>query len=521
MTVEFEVVNLGHGSNILTFDEFSVLVNLGINQDSLRHFAPPFSESDEQGWLQPIKLHVPSWHRCPLVHDAGAILLSHPAACLALPCFLRDVNFIGHIFCSSPVLTQAKFLLQEFQLAAMERTGSCDPRAPVPKSDKAFADFYLNEWLNIYSEQELEDAIEQIEVLDLNRPQNLCAHVTVTAVSSGYSVGAYNWLFEFDSTTVLYVGNSSLQENRCPAVMDLSERVQSPDYLVLNCGLRPRPANIGDAQSQLKQVIETTLKRRGNLLLAVDSFQMVLDWLKQIVTAVAHSGLPREQQRAISVVGFHKEFKHADRFGEWLSPALADQIYQNPPRAPFVWQPLMQHGRIKSFAGLHEIDDETVDGPSIVLVQGSHLRFEPAAALVGCWSQDENSVFVLPKSPEFIGGYSTDKDASNPAPPPILRPYQPVLCEVLQVDLDVGLSVSDAKRMITRLSPKHFIYVPPVAPASTNAVRQTLGDIVPASVSYNSPSKPSSPASPKKKKTFKALKPLTIQEYAKIPSPEV
>ena len=89
---------------------------------------------------------------------------------------------------------------------------------------------------------------------------------------------------------------------------------------------------------------------------------MVLDWLRPIVTAVAHSGLPAEQQSPISVVGFDQEFKHADRFGEWLSPAFSDQIYQNPPRAPFVWQPLMQHGRIKSFAGLHELDDEIVDG---------------------------------------------------------------------------------------------------------------------------------------------------------------
>jgi len=122
--------------------------------------------------------------------DIDLVLITHFHIdhCAALPYFTEKTNFKGRIFMTHASKAVMKLLLSD-NIRLQHRT------APL------------------YSEQDLQNCIDKIEVLDYHETVEYKG-IKFSATAAGHVLGAAMFMIDIDSIRVLYTGDYSLEEDR-------------------------------------------------------------------------------------------------------------------------------------------------------------------------------------------------------------------------------------------------------------------------------------------------------------------
>ncbi len=142
----------------------------------------------------------------------------------------------------------------------------------------------------LYAEAEALEVLEQVEVVDFDRPHCIDGVGTVTFVPAGHILGAaiVDLEFSMDGTTrrLVFSGDLGVSTAR---LLGKPKPVAAPDYLIIEStdGDRAREDE-GDRTERLHDVISRTIRRKGKLIIpsfAVGRTQEVLTRIDDLVEA--------------------------------------------------------------------------------------------------------------------------------------------------------------------------------------------------------------------------------------------
>lgn len=378
-----------------------------------------------------------------------AVLVSNYLRMLALPFLTQYSGFRGRVLATEPTVQVARQVMLD--LVASTAAGPRQDRAhsewlrplavaALPPRVRALAQALMRA-RKIYTAADVEACIGKIEAVSYAQQMPLFGGVVATAVSSGHSLGAANWIVRVAGLQFAYVSSSSSSATRYPEPLDHAALVES-DVLLLSDMARPSNPAPEAAVAELCSVVAATLAKNGSVLLPTDPTGVLFDLFE-----ILHGHLSRIGMMGVPMYFLSHMAKHSLAYstivGEWLCKAKQDKVYM--PEDPFV------HSRLQSMGMLHHF--ETMDSsstfsawikhPCIVFAGHPTLRCGDMVTLVQNWRKNPRHSIVF-----------TDPDIDHVR---ALAPFQPVAMQVHHCPLDPRLSFAECNQMLRQIRPRHVL----------------------------------------------------------------
>ena len=187
--------------------------------------------------------------------DVGAldvVLLSNHLTLLALPLLTEDLGYKGKIYATQLTLDFGRVFMEEL-------TALSHGKSSAVFTFEGVADGLETE-LPMYSMKEIEECCKKVCCVEYSETVPMAYGVQVTALSSGYSLGASIWLVEGPNDQLAYVATSSGDYNRHPKELDLLPLVDCETLLLTD--LRPDR----DPRSNTEHMVERVLSGLNRVL---------------------------------------------------------------------------------------------------------------------------------------------------------------------------------------------------------------------------------------------------------------
>jgi hypothetical protein len=273
-----------------------------------------------------------------------AVFISNFEQLASLPVLLSQTAFRGRVFATEPTVQLGRYMLLE-----AVASGS------VP-----------------YSVRDVEHCVERMEAVRYLERVDVDGDLRAVAASSGYCLGAANWVLDTpEAGRIVHLAASSLQP-RHPAPMDL-EPLRGADMVLVSdtseChapraggGLGRAPADVRQA---LAQQVAAALGKHVSVLIPVLPAGSVFDLLELFGDRLRSSN--HKLFFASPVATGTLSFSNIS--SEWLSRRYQERIAL--PEAPFVHGSLVQAGRLVCMSG--PASAEFTGAPCVVFAGRTHL----------------------------------------------------------------------------------------------------------------------------------------------------
>ena len=314
-------------------------------------------------------------NREPLPFDAKdltRVILSHAhidhSGRLAL---LLKAGYTGTILTTKPTARLLSILLPDSGRIQEE-----DAKWKIKRLKKQGQD---SSWVTpLYTEEDARAVLERLETVEFNEPFDLGGAGTVTFVPAGHILGAAIVDLRLgqgaDQRRLVFSGDLGVHNAR---LLGPPETVPSPDYLLMEStyGDRSR-ADEGDRTERLFQIVDTTIRRRGKVIIpsfAVGRTQEVLARLNDLVEAGRLKGLRVYVDSPMAVAATHAFSSHPGAY----SQAMQDLIETGD--APLAFDGLQLITRVEESIALnHSTDPAVIISASGMCTAGRikhHLKF--------------------------------------------------------------------------------------------------------------------------------------------------
>ncbi|CEO94661.1 unnamed protein product (mitochondrion) [Plasmodiophora brassicae] len=348
--------------------------------------------------------------------DADVVLLSNHVAASGLPALVLEERFSGIVYGTEPVTNFGRIYVEEMELS---------------KGDA-----------RRYSSHDIETAFDTVHHVAFNQRIPINAALTVSASSSGFAIGACNWIFETAMDSVGFIVESSGTVRRHPTPMDPS-RVHLCDHLVIGPGLRPSTcADPASALVTMCSVIETTIKQSGNVIIPVAPGAVIFDILEYVHAFLAARSLGHVTMHYISPVA-SASIAFSSIAGEWLCEPKQACIFDG--KAPLGIEELTSKRRLQVYSSVE--DDEFASSfkePALMFTGVTSLHTGDTRFLLEQFGGDPRNCLI-----------NLQPDGISPQLPTSVGSMK-----VFQCPIDVRLNVEEVGQLLRQCNRCKKVYCP-------------------------------------------------------------
>uniref|UniRef100_M4BEC4 Beta-Casp domain-containing protein n=1 Tax=Hyaloperonospora arabidopsidis (strain Emoy2) TaxID=559515 RepID=M4BEC4_HYAAE len=294
--------------------------------------------------------------------------------------------------------------------------------------------------LPMYSMKEIEECCKKVCCVEYSETVPMAYGVQVTALSSGYSLGASIWLVEGPNDQLAYVATSSGDYNRHPKELDLLPLVDCETLLLTD--LRPDR----DPRSNTEHMVERVLSGlnrvldRGGVCIVPTSPCGVMFDLIEATHALCLNNKQNVPMYFISDCASRiMELTHLG--AEWLCEKKIEKLYAG--ENAFLHENLIERNLFHAVGDVSAASAAALQGGSILFVGHPSLKFGQAPELTqALGNESRNAVFLIDASVE---------------PAQAFAPFRDLKIEKIVCPIDPRLSCGDANQLIARCSPHNLI----------------------------------------------------------------
>ncbi|KHN85604.1 Integrator complex subunit 9 -like protein, partial [Toxocara canis] len=401
--------------------------------------------------VHPVPLHLVS------VSSIDAILVSNWMSFLALPFFTERTEFRGTVYMTDPTLQLGRLVMEEM-LEYVERSEKVKVDEQWKQLD-IFANFPNlpssdpREWVGFYTRQQMQSAISKVHVLSFHETVNVSGALTITAYSSGYSIGSCNWVIHTEHEKIGYLSATSSRNSHTKAVH--WDQLRGSDALILTSVCRFPEHSPDNSVCNLFTVMADTLKKNGSVLMPMCSTGVLYDLLEVITVQLDQQNVPMDIPVYFISPVAESSIAFSNIYAEWLSEKKQNMVYI--PEEPFTHAFLMRGGRLKVFESLHGALCHQIKTPCILFTGHPSLRFGEAVRFLELWGNNPRNAIIM-----------TDPDYPLKD---VYGPYQNLAIRAFFYPIDTRLDYSQLNPSIMPdlapkllLMPEAYIQPPATAP---------------------------------------------------------
>jgi len=395
--------------------------------------------------------------------NVDAILISNYTTMLALPYITERTKFRGHIFMTEPCLHFGRLFMEE----TIEHVVRSITPARERKAWKNLAQYLpppLNtaqlqhSWKTIYSKGEMEASLAKVTLVGFSEKKDVFGLLTVSPVSSGYSIGSSNWIINSGYETIAYVSGSSTLTTH-PRPLDQAS-LKNVDCLIMTSLTQSPTMNPDTMLAEFCKTVMETTRGGGNVLVPCYPAGVVYDLLECLAGQMDLNGLSGVPMFFVSPVA-DSSLAYSNIMAEWLTTGKQNRVYI--PEEPFPHGMLAKSGRLKSFRNLSdEAFSSDYRQPCVMFCGHPSLRFGDVTHFVELWGSNPNNVIVF-----------TEPSINHIE---ALAPFQPLAMKAVYCPIDTSLNFNQAKKLIRDLKPsciavpEQYTLPPAFAPTRTDLV---------------------------------------------------
>ncbi|KAG6972683.1 hypothetical protein JG687_00001333 [Phytophthora cactorum] len=408
--------------HFLSLGGFEMLLDCGVKSQSLQR-------SPKRGGGFIYRLQLPALSSV----DVGAldvVLLSNHQTLLALPLLTEILGFKGKIYATQLTLDFGRVFLEE--LAALNQG---DDSATF-----TFEGVADEKEIPMFSLKEIEKCCKKIQCVEYSEVVSLAYGVQITALSSGYSLGASIWLVEGPNDRLAYVAAASGDYNRHPKELDLLPLVDCETLLLTD--LKPDRDPHANTERMVESVLSgvtRVLERGGVCIVPTSPCGVVFDLVEAVYAACVHN---KQNVPMYFISDFASHVMELTQLGaEWLCEKKIEKLYAGEDA--FLHESLLKSKVFHAVADVSAATAATFQNGSILFVGHPSLKFGRAPELIQMLgNESRNAVLLIDPS----------VDATE-----AIAPFQDLPIEKIACPIDPRLSCGDANQFIARCCPHNLI----------------------------------------------------------------
>lgn len=333
---------------LLQVDEFKFLLDCGIDESLSRSLVTRMAKH---------------------VKTIDAVLLSHPDAhhLGALPCLVGKHGLSCPIYCTVPVMKMGEMFMYDL-----------------------YSSREMQEEFTLFTLEDVDLAFSKVTQLKYNQTVSLKgkgAGITITPLPAGHMIGGTIWRITKDGEEeIIYAVDFNHKRERHLNGCSL-ESILKPSVLILDCfNANYQQSKRTQRDEELMTTIFTTLRKRGNILVAVDTAGRTLElayMLDQLWTP--ESGLSAYSLAMLNSVSTHV-VEFAKSQVEWMSDKVM-KSFEDRRNNPFHLKNVNICQDITSFMNIRQ--------PCVVLATQPDLEAGFSRELFIEWAcRDENAIIL-------------------------------------------------------------------------------------------------------------------------------
>ncbi|RQM16122.1 hypothetical protein DD237_004336 [Peronospora effusa] len=447
-----KVIRLGGANDglchFLSFGGFEMLLDCGVKMQSLKC-------EPQQGGGFAYRLELPALSSV----DVGAldvVLLSNHLTLMALPLLTEVLGFKGKIYATKLTLDFGRVFLEELASLTQGENNAvftCESVADGTETE-----------LSMYSLKEIENCCKKIRCVEYGEVVPMAYGVQVTALSSGYSLGASIWLVEGPNDRLAYVAASSGDYNRHPKELDLLPLVGCETLLLTD--VKPDRDPHSNTERMVERVLSgvtRVLERGGVCIVPTSPCGVMFD----LVEAVCAASLQNKHNVPMYFISeYASRVMELTLLGaEWLCEKKIEKLYAGEDA--FLHESLLKSDLFHAVADVSAASAATLQNGSILFVGHPSLKFGRVPKLIQrLGNESRNAILLIGTSCHLnvtssftIMSVTDDTFQTDPSvePTEAFAPFRDLEIEKIACSIDPRLSCGDANQFIARCSPYNLI----------------------------------------------------------------
>ncbi|KAF4325486.1 hypothetical protein BBO99_00000330 [Phytophthora kernoviae] len=360
------------------------------------------------------------------------VLLSNHLTLLALPLLTQVLGFKGQIYATQLTIDFGRVFLKE--LAALNQGEDSAVFALEGATDG------MDTELPMFSLKEIEKCCQKIRSVEYSEVVQLAYGVQVTALSSGFSLGASIWLVEGPNDRLAYVAAASGDYNRHPKELDLLPLVDCETLLLTD--LKPDRDPHANTERMVERVlsdVSRVLDRGGVCIVPTTPCGVIFDLVEAVYAACLHN----KQNVPMYFISDHaSSIMELTQLGaEWLCEKKIEKLYAGEDA--FLHESLQKSNLFHAVTEVSAATAATFQNGSILFVGHPSLKFGHAPELIRMLgNESHNAVLLIDPLVESTEAFA---------------PFQDLSIEKISCPIDPRLSCGDANQFIARCCPQNLI----------------------------------------------------------------
>eukprot|EP00048_Salpingoeca_helianthica_P009030 m.129438 g.129438 ORF g.129438 m.129438 type:complete len:475 (+) comp14754_c0_seq9:377-1801(+) len=306
----------------------------------------------------------------------------------------------------------------------------------------------------------VKNCLESVETVSYDQPITIVGAITVTALSSGYAIGASNWVLKSASHTVGYLGPSSSAISRHPMPL-ATTAMQNCDALIA-CGLARRLGASPDRMvAELCNNIGLAIANGGCALVPCAPFGVVFDLFDAVL---AHLAAMQSSTVPIFFVSptAKNSLAYANIFGHWLCASKSERL--NSAEWPFNHHNQIAAKSLQHFPAIDAAFLAAYREPCVVFADHPSLRMGDALHFLGLWRANSANALIL-----------TDPDYGIDE---VLAPFLPVAMRASYCPIDPRLGAQAFEAVVRETRPRQLLLPSMYAASASYSVKYEDGTIL-------------------------------------------
>ncbi|CAB3398824.1 unnamed protein product [Caenorhabditis bovis] len=378
--------------------------------------------------------------------EVDVILVSNIENFVGLPFYTEGTGFSGKVFMTDAVFELGKVAIEEMvEYFARIDFPAIDNRwkdedvytsfPNVPHSKPA-------SWHSFYSEHVLDSCYNRVTTLSFNQTIEVF-RIEITPICNGYSLGSANWTIKTENEKVGYLSASSKILSHVKTLD--TQGLRSCDYMLISSMNRIVDITLENVYHRVREIVSTTLKRGGNVLLPISSVGCVYDLLEAVSDVIDQTpGISIDTPIYLISPKAKNSIALASISAEWMSPHWQNNVYK--PEEPFRHSALVKAGRLKIYDSLYGEFSKEYKTPCVMFAGHSTLRIGDAAHMVEVWGWDSRNAVIL-----------TDPDLAFDD---VRDPFKELPIAFMSCPMDFRLSFDELHAILADVKPG-FVISPP------------------------------------------------------------
>ncbi|ETV72580.1 hypothetical protein H257_12342 [Aphanomyces astaci] len=433
-----KLIQLGHAdegvsSFLLGTCGRQVLLDCGLNLKALVHL--PLHGA--------FRFHGPSLHFID-AQTVDYVVISNHMSLLGLPLLTERTAFKGEIFATAPSVQYGRRMLLDMLDMVQTRQSNSGGRPwmsrahikTLPHADQQLLlGMEYDQWADPYTRFEIERCLQRITIVPYHQTLTLSYELKVTAVSSGFALGAACWVVESPMEKLVYVPAASSEVNRHPAALDV-QHLRDADIMLVTDLKNDRDTRMIDKRLEtfLNHLL-AVFTRRGTSVVPCHFDGILFDLLENLqlfLAAINHAPIP--------IYFVATEPLDAEPCApQWLCQSKMQKLFAGA--SPFVHGQLRDEGHLRFVSPGSPVP---VEEPCIVFANHPSLRIGDVVQLIPKLQRNAANAIV------FIDPYVSPFEA--------MTPFQPTaLMEVIHAPIDFRLSCNNANILIAECKPQTLV----------------------------------------------------------------